>query len=240
MNPSNVPPTIPPEVADRQRKARALTAETRELVGYDRTIDANDTIEQNRPGVFTPEQRAVMSRAEEWAGPTPLRGLTPEQILAVREMDLPGLPQMGVMGDRTPEYVDAIWNTYPRLAAIRYYARVGDVYPRKLSPNWPPKDTGESMIPKPGAATTLAAAVPGASFTAEQVQQLIQGAVNSAITAMSRPAGGVWVEPALAPTPVPVVADPIPKVDTHPNTDRLAKARAAKAAKKFTTTHETV
>lgn len=58
----------------------------------------------------------------------PLAGLTREQIEQFRSRSYTGAPKMdGMLGDRTPAFVNWLYKNHPKDAAVRYYAR--DIWP---------------------------------------------------------------------------------------------------------------
>lgn len=132
-------PEIPPEVL--ARKPMALTPQTAALIGGTEYMDdsgraAGRAIPSN-PKRFE-AARIARQRAEAYAGPAPLAGLSPEQIDAIRGKSYPDLPKMDLaVGDRTEAFVNALWAKYPWDAAKRFGGS-RQIWPTELPKNWPP------------------------------------------------------------------------------------------------------
>lgn len=134
-------PDIPAAVAAKQRKAIALTPETAEIVGEKTYMnEAGDLIQPGgRVLRVDSVSRAAAQKAEEYAGPEPLRGLTKEQIEAIKMLDAPDLPRMDPRtGDRGEVFRNALWAKYPWYAAVRFAYRA-NTWPTILPASWPAK-----------------------------------------------------------------------------------------------------
>lgn len=140
-------PDTPPEVAARQAASRGLTRETVDLLSSDSSSGVakvvlfgdEAAVAAGRARRVDPAARAAAEKAEKYAGPEPLRGLTPAQITAIKSVNHPGLPKMSpTFGDRTPDFLNAFWAKLPWYAAVHYAYRPG-TWPTKLPAVWPPK-----------------------------------------------------------------------------------------------------
>lgn len=134
-------PDTPPEVLARQGKSRALTPQTVALMNADskpvlmgedgRLTDGYATmVRQNK------EATQARTRAEAFAGGTPFKGLTTEQVAEIRGKSYDDAPTLDPeLGDRTPAFVNWLWLRHPVDAKVRYGYR--DIWPTKLPAAWP-------------------------------------------------------------------------------------------------------
>lgn len=142
-------PDTPPEIVARQSRNTALTPQTAELIGakaYQRD-DGKMSDEAAREHTRSAAAKDARTRAEAWAGPTPMRGV-PESVMdALRGNEAKGIlpkvwedaPEMdSTLGYRTPKFVNWLWAQHPHDAALLYAYK--DIWPTALPQNWnPPK-----------------------------------------------------------------------------------------------------
>lgn len=141
MSTGNADPDIPPEVLARMSASKPLSVQAAEDLGKPYTDDPlglNKTVKTavmrkkpgRKPGRKASKDAAIAESAEvditdaaEYVDP--LKGMTRDQVDAVRSKNYPGQPKMDPMlGDMTPDFQKWLWANHPKDAAIRYYARV--------------------------------------------------------------------------------------------------------------------
>jgi len=117
-------PDIPEEVLNR--KPTALTPFAAETINAKKYMDEGGRMIETVRVQKTSSDKARLAReaAEEFSGPNPLAGTTPEQVAAIKAKNYPDLPAMDVdIGDRSQSFVNALWSKYPKDAVIRYAYR---------------------------------------------------------------------------------------------------------------------
>jgi hypothetical protein len=133
-------PDTPPEVLARQGKSRALTPETAELAGTKTLVDGSGRVHDLGESARSPAntEKKAKVRAEAYAGGTPIRGLSVEQVNEIKGRGYEDAPKMEPeLGDRTPAFVNWLWSRHPEDAKVRYAYR--NIWPTTLPPVWPPK-----------------------------------------------------------------------------------------------------
>lgn len=137
-------PDIPPHIL--ARKPLALTPLAAESQGSNRYMDEGGRIVGDARRAASKAEKAAAQRAEAFAGSSPLRGLTPIEIDAVRGVVYPDAPKMDpALGDRTVAFKNWLWARHPKDASMRYGGTRG-IYPSALPAVWPPK--GDPMSPE--------------------------------------------------------------------------------------------
>lgn len=164
---NNDVPDIPPHIA--ARKAIGLTPlgaeqskSTMVLLGDD---GVTDLAAPSRRQKVTPSMEAARQKAQRYAGGTPCRGLSPDQIETITNRDYEDAPKMSFMGDRTQKFVDWIWAKHPWDAKVRYATRL--CWPDTLPAFWPPK-------PPTVALPTIATGMPK-MYTEEEARAIVAG-----------------------------------------------------------------
>lgn len=137
-------PDTPPEVLARQSASRPLTAATAELIGSRAYLSEGGKMvgdgytEMVRQNSAASKARA---RAEQYAGGSPVKGLTPDQHAEIKNRAYEDAPAMDAeLGDRTPAFVNWLWSNKPNDAKVRYAYR--DIWPTVLPEAWPIAATG--------------------------------------------------------------------------------------------------
>jgi hypothetical protein len=132
-------PDTPPEVLAAQAKSRALTPQTADLLGSKEFVNEGGQLTglsaAQAKGAASAAKKA-RTRAEVYAGGTPIAGLSVEQVNAIKGRGYPAAPKMDKeLGDRTPAFVNWLWATHPADAKVRFAYR--DIWPTSLPNVWP-------------------------------------------------------------------------------------------------------
>lgn len=145
-------PDTPPELQNRGQVP--LTRQTAELIGDKRYQQDDGTVVSLNPAQVRVNEtaREAARRAEKYMGAEPQRGLTIDQVRAIKEYEIPGMPKMDPnLGDRSESYLNAIWAKTPWYAAVRYGYRQR-CWPTKLPAVWPPARPADWLAVVPPAA----------------------------------------------------------------------------------------
>jgi hypothetical protein len=144
----DIAPEIPAAYANRRT---AISAESAALFPDHQPLgtDENGNPITRKAGTLSPNAQRAKDLAMEYAGFDPLQGLTEEKIKVARAKKYTNGPRPTIqLGDLTREFVNYVWATDPRNAAIRYGARInaGDErWPTVLPANWPPVSPVDPM-----------------------------------------------------------------------------------------------
>lgn len=132
-------PDTPPDVLARQSAARPLTPATAELIGSKSYLSEGGKMVGDGYTEMVRQNSAALKarqRAEAYAGGTPHRGLTTENVHAIKARTYEDAPALDPeMGDRTPAFVNWIWANCPQDAKVRYFPR--NIWPTTLPEVWP-------------------------------------------------------------------------------------------------------